>query len=242
MNDLRKRILLDLLITPVTVIPFLGGVSLLLLSEILGGLSAFLGFAGIVIAFGAFLTNLTFNLPKISKRALKNWHDQQVKQRERELDNLDRRLQKTDDDRDESALRNLRTLYNSFGKDVSGGKISEHVPPAMLQSVDDIFKVCIQKLERSYEIHRTAGTMNGKLRRDLAKQRDTIIEEVETSVAELADVISEVRALKFKNETNELKQLSDRLSSQLEIAKATEEGMADLMGDRTDRLLKEYEE
>lgn len=242
MDDLRKRILLELMITPATVVPVLIGGSLLLLSEIFGGYSAFAGFIGLLVGFGAFLTNLVFNLDHISRRALKQWHDQQLKIREKELDSLDRKLSRTEDTNDENALRNLRVLYKSFGSDVSGEKLSDHIPPQMLQSIDDIFKTCVAKLDRSYEIYRTAGTMTGKLKHDMQRQRMNVITEVESSILELGSVINEVRALKFKNEGNELRQLQKRLSSQLEVAKATEEGMASIMrGDGIDERLKEYE-
>jgi hypothetical protein len=243
MDDLRKRILLDLVITPSTVIPVLLGGSFLLLSEMLGGYSAFFGFVGLLVGFGAFLTNLVFNLESISKRAVKQWQEQQTKAREKELDSLDRRLAKTEGDRDENALRNLRTLYKSFSSDVAGGKLSDHVPPQMLQSIDEIFQTCVAKLDRSYEIYRTAATMTGKLKRDMEEQRQALVSEVETSVHELANVINEVRALKFRNEGDDLRLLQNRLSSQLEIAKATEDGMASVMrGDRAIYdTLKEYE-
>jgi len=243
MEDLRKRIILELLITPATVVPVLIGGSMLLLSEILGGYAAFFGFVGVLVGIGAFLTNLIFNLDKISKRALKQWHDQQTKQREKSLDSLDRKLVKTDGDRDENALRNLRTLYKSFSGDVKGGKLSDHVPAQMFQSIDDIFDTCVTKLERSFEINCTAATMTGKLKRDLLTQREAVISEVEGSVLELSNVINEVRTLKFKTESDDLKQLQRRLSSQLEIARATEEGMASIMrgNQGIDARLKEYE-
>jgi hypothetical protein len=62
-------------------------------------------------------------------------------------------------------------------------------------------------------------------------------------VLELSNVINEVRTLKFKTESDDLKQLQRRLSSQLEIARATEEGMASIMrsDQGIDARLKEYE-
>jgi len=243
MKDLQKQILLELLITPATVLPTLIGGSILLLSPMFGGYTAFFGFVGLLIGFGSFLTNLVFNLKTISNRALNQWNAQQTKDRERLLDSLDRKLQKTESDRDENVFRNLRVLYKSFSGDVVGGKLSDHVPSQMLDSIDDIFKTCIEKLQRSYEIHKTANTMTGKLKKDLQNQRDNVVSEVETSVLELSSVINEVRALKFKNETNDLRRLQSRLSSQLEVAKATEEGMASIMRDdqRIEETLKEYE-
>ena len=227
--SLKKRILLELLITPATVVPVLFGGSLLLLCEILGGYAAFLGMAGLLVGFGAFLSNMLFNLEKITQRVLKQEREQDIKKREKELDALDRRLSKTEGSSDENALRNLRNLYKSFCTDVAGRKLSEHVPSEMLQLIDDIFSSCVSKLERSYEIYKTSETMTGKLKRDLQLHRSTLITDVESSVLELAGVINEVRVLKFKTESTELRQLQRKLSSQLEIAKATEEGMAEIM-------------
>jgi len=243
MKDLQRQILLELLITPGTVLPALIGGSVLLLSPMLGGYAAFLGFVGLLIGLGSFLTNLVFNLKTISNRALDQWNAQQTKDRERLLDSLDRKLQKTESDRDENALRNLRVLYKSFSGDIVGGNLSDHVPSQMFDSIDEIFKTCISKLQRSYEIYKTSNTMTGKLKKDLQIQRDTIVSEVETSVLELSGVINEVRALKFKSEKNDLRRLQNRLSSQLEVAKATEEGMALIMRDdqRIEERLKEYE-
>jgi UDP-glucose 6-dehydrogenase len=242
MGDLRKRIFLELLITPATVIPVLVGGSMLLLSQILGGHAAFLGFVGLLFGFGSFLTNLVFNLEKISKRALKQWHEQQTNERERSLNDLDARLQKTKDKRDENVLRNLRLLYSSFNVDVQEGNLSDHVPSQMLQSIDEIFEKCVSKLERSYQIYKTSEIMTGDLKKNMQEQRESAIIEVEKSVLELSGVINEVRALKFKNERDDLRELQRKLSSQLEIAKATEDGMASIMSyGRVEERLKEYE-
>ena len=243
MNSLQKRIIIELLITPMTVIPALAGGTLLLLCEVIGGYSAFFGFSGLVIAAGAFATNLVLNFDNVSKRAIRQQQKQTTDKKERELDNLDRRLAKTSDDQDENALRNLRVLYKSFCSDVEGGKLSENVPPQMLDSIDELFDTCVEKLERSYEIYKTAEKMTGRLNRDLVDQRNKIISDVETSVHNLADVINEARALKFKNEDDDLRQLQKKLASQLEVAKATEDGMADFMNanSRINDKLKEYE-
>ena len=231
--------MLELFVTPITILPVGIGGSLLLLSEILGGYSAFFGFVGVLVGFGAFLTNLVFNLESISKKALAQWQEQQTKIRDKELDSLDRKLAKTNGDQDENALRNLRVLYKSFTSDITNGKLSNHVPSQMVESIDQLFTTCVAKLDRSYEIYRTASSMTGKLQKDLQKQRTVIISEVESSIAELAEVINEVRALKFKNEGDELKQLQRRLASQLAVAKATEEVMSGVSS--IDETLKEYE-
>lgn len=228
MDNLRKKILLDLFITPSTVVPFLVGSSLLILSAMLGGWAAFLGFVGIVLSFGALLTNWVFNLGKISKNAVRQLHRQEEARQKAELDALDAKLVTNKDPRDQSALRNLRTLYGSFCKDLADGKISSNVPPNMLQLIEEIFKECINKLSRSFELWSTSRSLTGDLKDKLLEQRDQMIEDVEQSVLALAETINEVRALKLKTEKGAMDRLRSKLSSQLTVAKKTEESVAAL--------------
>ena len=137
----------------------------LLLSEVLGGYAAFGGFIGIMLGFGAFLTNLCFNLGPIQLRAIKQWQEKNARDKDRELDVLDKKLSKTEGDGDENALRNLRVLYSNFTKNVSDGSISDHVPAEMVKSISDIFNTCVVKLSRSYDIYMTAMSMTGKIGR-----------------------------------------------------------------------------
>lgn len=236
MDDLRKRILLDLLVTPGTIIPGTIGVSLLLLSEMLGGMAAFVGFCFILGSIGACLTNLVFNMDKISKRAIKEWQEAQAKQRESKLDELDSKLVRDRDPRDQNALRNLRTIYKSFVEDLQAGKLASSVTSAMMAQIDEIFNTCIHQLERQYEIWETAMKVTNPLRDKLLKQRDEIVVEVEKSVTNLADVVNEVRALKLNTKKGELEQLQQRLNTQLEAAKATEQFVAGLDADDMTRF------
>lgn len=242
--SLRTRIFLELLVTPFTIVPFLLGGSLLLLCEFLGGYSAFLGLAGMLVGVGVFLTNMLFNLETISTKVIKQWQSELSKKRDKELDSLYKKLERTEGTSDENALKNLRVLYKAFTSDIAGGKLSKHVPQQMLKLIDDIFTTCVLKLERSYEIYQTSKSMTGKLQRDMDRQRGVIINEVESSVLELSGVINEVRTLKYKNESNELRKLQEKLSYQLDVAKATEEDMAVLLSGENyslDQRLKELE-
>lgn len=238
MNDLKKQIILDLFITPWTVVPFVLGGTLLMLSGILGGSSAFYGFVGITLSFGALLTNWVFNLNQISKNAVDRMHRQEKQKREAELDLLDKKLVRTKGSRDQIALRNLRTLYNSFCEDLRQGKIANNVPPNMIQLIEDIFAECVRNLSRSYDIWRTSKKLEGDLKNDLENQQEHLIEDVEESVKALAETISEVRALNLKTSSNDMQKLRDKLVSQLQVAKATEESIALLDGD----LSRQYDE
>jgi hypothetical protein len=222
-DELKKKILLDLCVTPGTVIPGLLGASLLLLSVAMGGMVAFLGFVCLLLGFGCLLTNFVFNLGKISRKAAKEWQDKQQKKKDRELDLLDRKLESTRETADENALRNLRALYRSFCGDYQNGKVSSTVPPTMLQQIDDLFEQCIYHLTRSFEIFEQSKQVTGKLKKGLQAQRKELIDEVERSVETLAEVINEVRAMRIETQKGQLGRLQRKLTGQLSVAKATEE-------------------
>jgi len=242
MDDLRKKIVLDLCVTPGTVIPTAIGVSLLLLSVVLGGGAAFLGFLSCLVGFGALLTNWVFNLEKVSKNAAKEWNRIQQVKKDRELNRLDRCLQDTRETKDEVSLRNLRALYTAFCQDFQDGKISKTIPPLMLGQIDEIFESCIHQLSRSYEIWSQAQMVQGDLRKGLLDQRRQMLEDVEQSVAMLAEAINEVRALRLKSKRSELQRLQRKLASQLSVAKAVEEQVAELegLGTPTEEKYAEY--
>lgn len=230
-SDLRKQVLLDLFVTPSTVVPLLGGGTLLLLSSILGGMSAFLGFVGLLLSFGALLTNVVFNLEGITKNAVKRMHRHEKLQRDSKLNSLDANLVKSKDPRDQTALRNLRALYDSFSDDLEKGRINAN--PNMIQLIEDIFIECVSKLETTWDLLVTSSKLSGRIRSDLVLQREKIIIDVENSVKTLAVTMTEVRALKFKTGENEMKRLREKLESQLEIAKNTQASVESLDFEKT---------
>ena len=232
MDDLRKQIFLDLCVTPWTIFPGSIGATLLLLSFAgLGGTAAFLGFVCLLFGFGALVTNFIFNLKGVSQRAAKKWQKQQEAQRSAELDALDRRLASTNGPEDETALRNLRALYDSFTADYSSGKLSQNVPGGLLAQIDEIFEACIHNLRSSAGLYDQMQKVSGKLQKTLAKQRKDLIKDVEGGVESLANAINDVRALGLNADRRSLQKIQTRLHSQLRVAKATEEAVAGLEDD-----------
>jgi uncharacterized protein YoxC len=196
-----------------------------------------------LVGFGTLVTNVIFRLGPVSQRAAKKWQKHQATKKNAELDELDVRLTKTRDKKDETALRNLRALYDSFVRDHGENKISKNVPPAMLGQIDDLFQACIQQLRSSVEIHDQSKKVTGELKKTLKKQRDQLVDDVEKGVETLAGVINEVRALSQSTDRKALTKIQERLNSQLNIAKATEEQVAALddIGNESLERFSEYE-
>lgn len=223
-QDLKTKIALDVLVTPYTVIPGAVGLSLLMLSLIMGGTVGFIGFCSCLFGLGALIYNFVFNFENISKRAARDWAMKLKKDKNERLDALDRKLVKDRDPRDQTALRDLRVMYDDFQKDIEGGKISRSVTSEMLSQVDQIFDACVHQLEQAFNIWRTMNNqISDNLRQQLQTQREEIISAVQESVGNMALVINEIRSVRHKSDANELKVLGRKLASHLETAKRVEE-------------------
>lgn len=228
MSDLNKRIALELLTAPATVLPVTVGVSLLMLSVIIGSAWGFFGFCLCLLGVGALLHNLSFNLGAISKRALDQIHRQKQTERNQKLDELHAKLSRNREPRDHVILRNMRTVYDEFMEDLRAGRIGAFGVGKMVEQIEEIFNECVANLERQHQIGQMTRKVSGDLKEGFIKQREELLNEVERSVRTMADVINEVRALGLKASKGELTALSERLTRQLEVAKATERELVNL--------------
>lgn len=218
MDSLKRKLLLNIFVTPATVIAGALGFTLVMLSWVIPA-TFLLGMVSLLVAFGALATNLVFNMGKIQKKAAEDWYEAQVASRDNELDKLDEKLSSDRDRTDEILLRNLRAMYDEFCDDVKEHKISEVVTREMLSQVDEIFQSCVASLEYSYELLGMSKRLQGNLQDELKRQRAGILGEVEKSTAMLATSIAEIRRMKAKAKQKELSSSQQRLAQSLEVAK-----------------------
>jgi hypothetical protein len=237
--DIRKRILLDLLVVPSTIIPFTAGISLLLISVVTGSTAAFAGVCSLLVSVGSIFTNLIFNLSKISNKVINDIEGEKSRIHDIEVLKLDRNLVLDNDPRDQTALRNLRVIYKSFKDDLKNGKV-KNAPKSMVSQIDEIYLSVIHHLQSQHELWETSTKVTGDLRKNILSQRESLIQEIEKSVQNLSVVTAEVRALGIKSNVGELTKLQERLDSQLNVAKEVEQMMSEMNRDDLSRF-KEYE-
>lgn len=223
MSELKKKILLDVFVTPGTVLPVTGGLTLILLSLMFGAGLGFFGFCLVVLGVGLAGTNLLFGLEKITKQAVEQLERTRQEDRNRRLDELDGRLTQDDDPRDQTALRNLRTLYDSFTADFRSGKVSVTAGASIHQHIEDLYQQCVAQLEQQHDLWLTSRKVTGQAKADLLKLRSDLIAEVEKSVSAMGEVMSEVRALGAKAQKSDLGAVQQRLRIQLDAAKEADE-------------------
>lgn len=238
-KDLGTRIALELFATPFATITGGFGLSCMLLSVILGPGVGFVGFCSCLLGAASVFWNYTFNMEKIQKKISNEFLSKAIQKRELRLNALDRKLVKNRDSRDQTALRDLRVIYDEFQKDIKEGRINSSVTLQMLSQVDDIFDTCVNELEQSYNIWRTSKSkISDGLRQQLDEQREEIISVVQDSVSNMANVISEIRSIHQQSDVQELKNLGQKLSRQLQIAKNVEERISSIGSNNLDRFDK----
>jgi len=230
----RKRVLIDLLSAPLTLIPAALGGSLLVISWALergSGWMALLGIAGLLAGAGTLFTRWIFHSDEIARAAFADLQDEMLDQRRRKLDQLDKQLQKDEDPRTEQFLRNLRKLYNGFRADSRWSEnLSARNALEIVNQVEKLFKACIMSLERSLVLWETAGKMaTAEGRRNVMQARDQLLGEIQASIDQLARTIDDVQALSvLKQEDHNLAHIREELNASLEVARRVEERMDSL--------------
>jgi len=116
----RKRVFLNYLAHPLTIVPVALGLTGLLGGWALG--SAGVAFGGLVIALagiGVFLTRLLSADTSTEEKVIGKMKSESQAARQRELDQLARILAEDKDPRDDEAFKDLRLLVKTFDEDQS---------------------------------------------------------------------------------------------------------------------------
>jgi len=238
--DVRKKVFLDLFAAPSTLLPLVGGLSLLIGGWALeaGAAVGFLGLVGVLAGLGMAASRLIFGLEDITNRAYEYLHDQEWKKQEKALDKLDHKLVRDRDPRTQGALRQVRHLYTSLVEDVKTGKITRNTHE-ILKNVEGLFRACVAQLERSYKLWSTARSLPADARGRMLQQREQVVREVVSSVEHLDRTIEQLRGLTAGTDEQDLGQLRNELDEAIEVARRTEERLASW--DKQHYAEKEYE-
>ena len=224
MDDVKKKVLLDLFASPVTLLPVVAGATALLASWAFGGVAMLTlgGIVGVLGGVGMFATRIIFGLDKLTNRAYEYVVEKQQEDQRKALEELFNKLEGDNDPRTERLLGQLWQLYSELKKDIDEGKVSMAAHD-VLDGVDDIFKVCVDYLDRSHRMLTTAKRMKGTARDEVLMQREKLIEEVANSCMHLEDTIGKLNTVSTTRQTSELSQMRAELDETIRVAKRAEE-------------------
>ena len=231
---LRRKVLLKLISSPMTMIPLLAGVTTAAATWALNtqpGLGIFAGIAGVLVAGGTFMTRLLIGGQATAKEAIDELQQEHHLNREQALDDLDRRLLEDGDGRTESALRDLRTFAEAFNDEqLWSSGLNSRTTFDIMEGVDQLFRQCVGSLEQSLSLWHMAQKMNTKeARKPIVKQREHIIREVARSIEQLGKILVEIQSLESTDTVSSgLAHVREELDRSLEYARTIDEKMKQL--------------
>jgi hypothetical protein len=229
----RKRVLLGLLTRPISLFPAVVGASALLAAWATGDWSGwlpFLGVAGMLIGVGNFLSSAFTGGGTVAERVVRSIRTEAEQDRERALDDLERRLTEDGDPRTEQSLRDLRRLARTFGD--SRGWVSALNAGTgfdILSDVNRMFEASVRYLEKTLGLWHTAQSLeHPTARRALLAQRENLVEEVQRSLEHLGAVLGQLEVLRSgMDRDSDLRGLRAELDQNLDVARRVEERMAE---------------
>ncbi len=221
MDEVKKKVLLDLFVSPWTMLPLVGGLSAWLLSWGVDGNTVlnFIGLAGVLTGLGIQASRLIFGIEDLTEKAHGYLTEKQKIERDRRLDQLALELQQDDDPRSEECLRRLRKLHAALELEPPVG----HTAIAFREKVDKLFFAAVRQLERSLELWNQANRLPGRTGRPLLAERTKAIDEVVLTVNHLARTVEQYHAFQLQDSDDELAKLRQELDRTIEVARRADE-------------------
>ena len=241
MDDVKKKVYLDIFAAPSTLLPVAGGLTALIASWAIGGdaTMTFAGVAGVLTGVGVLATRLIVGLDKITERAYEHVVSHQQRQQEKAMEHLHGRLVMDNDPRTQNCLTELRHLYGRLKDRVERGHVNAAAYD-VIEGVDQLFRTCVDQLEHSIDLFETARTMRGPARNDLVQQREELVNEICETVVHLGQTVDKFHAVTTNKNRNELARLRKELDRSMEVAKEVERRTEQLTTER-DYDVREFE-
>ncbi|MCA9169232.1 MAG: hypothetical protein KDB23_16265 [Planctomycetales bacterium] len=240
MDEVKKKVYLDVFASPGTLLPAAAGITALIGSWAVDGNSTltFLGISGVLTGVGVLATRLILGLDKITQRAYDLVLDRKNHEQQRALADLRKRLVGDRDPRTQACLDELRLLHSRMKDKLSGEPTTiNSASYGVLEGVDEIFHTCVKQLEQSYELWETARTMRGSARQNILQQRDVLVQEICTTVDHLGRTVEKFHEVTTHKNRKELARLRNELDQSMQVAREVERQTEEL----TRRTYDEHE-
>ncbi len=229
MDEVKRKVYLDLFASPLTLIPLAGGLTWLMAAWATGGnpTLTLAGIVGVLGSLGITISRLILGLEGITERAVKYRLEKQQKERESALDRLFHKLQQDRDPRTETCLQELRLLVGSLQTAAEKGNITTSAYE-ILDGVGNIFNQCVKQLEHSHALWETARRMHGPAGDSLLGQRDDVVREVCQTVEEVSKKVDRYLLTETQRNRSDLAKLRRELDESIEAARRAEQRTAEL--------------
>lgn len=229
-KTLRKKVFVRLLGSPLTIAPFLLGMTTMMTTWAMNwhpSLGLFAGLAGAMGSVGAYLSQALLWGEKLTREAAAALEHEANAERQKALDELDRQLTHADvDPRPETALRELRALLKAFEEgEQTAWNLNQSSAYEVNAMVRQLFDRCVDSLRQSDRLWNTSQKLQtAAARKPILQQREKIIHEVSASIEHLSGTLVALQTLDRGTDNNkELARLRGELDASLTIARTVEE-------------------
>jgi hypothetical protein len=239
-QEVFRKVINDLVVTPWTGGTFLVGITVLLGSWMFGWTSGILmGVGGILTGLGIFGTKFGFSIDQITKDAYASVIQKGEDERTKILDDLDKVLREDRDPRPEVCLRQLRNLYEEIKEQAKDNPLGMQV----LDNFRQMFDACVAKIKETDSLWRKAKGLEGSLKKRIVTERDELVSEIEVTTQKLTDSIGKYKtsAKRTPLQDARLEELQQELDMTLEVARRTGERMSGLGKEQKIYDPKEFE-
>lgn len=229
MDEVKRKVYLDLFASPLNLIPLAGGLTSLMAGWAIGNDPKLLmvGLAGVLASFGITASRLIWGIEAITERAYEYEVDKQQRDQERRLDELDEKLTRDRDPRTQTCLRELRLLYGNLKQAAAQGKISKS-SYEILEGVGKVVNECVKQLEHSHALWETAHHMQGPARSTMLEQRDDLIQDIVKTVTDVGKMVESYFVSTNQISRDQLDQVRRELNESIEAARRAEARTAEL--------------
>lgn len=229
-KKLRRKVLLNVLASPLTALPFVAGITALVGSWAIGvrpDLGLLAGMAGLLGSVGVFYTKLFIGGEGHAKQALDELEEESQAKRDHVLDDLEHQLEADGDPRTQAALRDLRALARAFEElrnneafRGSTGSVFD-----IVSGVQQLFDQCVHSLERTLALIHTAKQLRTKAACEPIRiQREHILDDVGRSIRKLGQILAAVEGLDMgEGADSELVRIGAELDQHLAVAQQVEQ-------------------
>lgn len=248
-KNIAKRVVADIISSPMVVLPFMVGTAAFASLFALGlkG-SAFLGamligVGGVLGSGGMFLTKMILGRDERVKKIVEESRDKAKQDKLKQLDHFHHRLTMDGDSRTEDSMQDLRSLRQAFGQ---LDKIAPDLNRAMIDEIrkrsEELFQQCVSSLEKSLQLWKTADSLaSEKARKPILEQREKLVSEVIGTVEHMSQTLAAVQGITNKSDGDaRLQQLRGELDQSLEVAKRVEQRVDSLLNQGSLKKLNNF--